>query len=110
LRNRFNSVRHRASPLDLFQSRIHPDRPAFRVSDRSGALYSTIHADAICFWLVSAIRKLSLGNRLPCRTTETHFTTRSAITWPFLSQLRPARLLSFSDSSPRVGRKLGARE
>src|SRR5438552_2412105 len=92
--------------LDLFQSWIHPDRPACRVSDRSGALYSTIHADAICFWLVSAIRKLSVGNRLPCRTTETPFTTGSAFSRPLLPQLRPARFLSLRHLSPGRGGNL----
>ena len=47
-----------------------------------------------------------MGNRLPCRTTETPFTTRSAFAWPFLSQLRPARLLSLRHLSPGRGGNL----
>src|SRR5438105_10850007 len=54
----------------------------------------------------SAIRKLSVGNRLPGRTTATPFTTGSAFSRPLLPQLRPARFLSLRHLSPGRGGNL----
>src|SRR2546427_9620388 len=81
----------------------------YAVFYRIDAMHAVLFTVPEIGWLVgelSAIRKLSVGNRLPCRTTEAPFTTRSAFGRSLLSQLRPPRLLSFRHPSPGRGGNL----
>src|SRR6266487_513559 len=81
----------------------------YAVFYRIDAMHAVLFTVPEIGWLVgelSAVRKLSVGNRFPCRTTETAFTTGSAFSRPLPPQRRPARFLSLRHLSPGRGGNL----